>query len=71
MSSSASRSGARRGTSPLRLLSVVGPAAMAAAVVLTANHYVLDLVGGLAVVLFALWVVRRRDNHCSAASLHG
>ena len=46
---------------PLRLLSVVGPAAMAAAVVLTANHYVLDLVGGLAVVLFALWVVRRRQ----------
>jgi membrane-associated phospholipid phosphatase len=46
---------------PLRLLSVVGPAAMAAAVVLTANHYVLDLVGGLAIVLFALWVVRRRQ----------
>ena len=30
----------------LRLLSILGPAAMGAAVVLTANHYVLDLVGG-------------------------
>jgi hypothetical protein len=44
----------------LRLLSILGPAAMAAAVVLTANHFVLDLVGGLVVVLFALWVVRVR-----------
>jgi membrane-associated phospholipid phosphatase len=44
---------------PLRLLSVLGPAAMGAAVVLTANHYVLDLVGGTVVVLIALWVVRR------------
>lgn len=46
----------------LRLLSIVGPAAMAGAVVLTANHYVLDLVGGAIVVLFALWVVRRHQN---------
>lgn len=46
----------------LRLLSILGPAAMAAAVVLTANHFVLDLVGGLAVVLFALWVVRIRHH---------
>ena len=46
----------------LRLLSIVGSAAMAGAVVLTANHYVLDLVGGAIVVLFALWVVRRHQN---------
>ena len=32
---------------------------MGAAVVLTANHYVLDLVGGTLVVLVALWAVRR------------
>ena len=44
---------------PLRLLSILGPAAMGAAVVLTANHYVVDLVGGTVVVLIALWVVRR------------
>ena len=44
----------------LRLLAVLGPAAMASAVVLTANHYVLDLVGGTAVVLVALAIVRRR-----------
>lgn len=43
---------------PLRLLSILGPAAMGAAVVLTANHYVLDLVGGTLVVLVALWAVR-------------
>jgi hypothetical protein len=41
----------------LRSLSILGPAAMAAAVVLTANHFVLDLGGGLVVVLFALWIV--------------
>ena len=44
---------------PLRALSILGPAAMGAAVVLTANHYVLDLVGGTVVVLVALWVVHR------------
>ena len=50
----------------LRLLSILGPTAMAAAVVLTANHFVLDLVGGLVVVLFALWVVRiRYRSACS------
>lgn len=44
----------------LRLLSILGPAAMAVAVVVTANHYVIDPVAGMAVVLFALWVVSRR-----------
>jgi len=46
----------------LRLLSILGPASMAVAVVVTANHYVLDLVGGMAVVLFALWVTTRRHS---------
>jgi membrane-associated phospholipid phosphatase len=44
----------------LRVLAVVGPAAMGVAVVVTANHYVLDLLGGMAVVLLALWIVSRR-----------
>ncbi len=43
----------------LRFLAVAGPAAMAAAVVLTANHYVLDLAGGLVVVLVGYRVARR------------
>jgi membrane-associated phospholipid phosphatase len=42
----------------LRALSIVGPAAMAAAVVVTANHYVIDPIGGMVLVLFALWVCR-------------
>ena len=53
--------GATRNTA-LRLLSILGPAAMGAAVVLTANHFVLDLAGGAAVVLLALWVARRRRH---------
>lgn len=43
----------------LRALAVLGPAAMGVAVVVTANHYVLDAVGGAVVVLAALWIVRR------------
>ena len=50
----------------LRALAVLGPAAMALAVVVTANHYVLDLAGGMAVVLFALWVARRRQERLPA-----
>ncbi len=38
----------------LRALAIVGPVAMAAAVVLTANHYVVDVVAGLIVVLVGL-----------------
>ena len=46
----------------LRVVAVVGPAAMAAAVVATANHYVLDVAAGMAVVLVALLVVQRRQS---------
>jgi membrane-associated phospholipid phosphatase len=42
----------------LRALSVVGPALMIAAVVLTANHYVVDVVAGVAIVLACLLVPR-------------
>jgi membrane-associated phospholipid phosphatase len=38
----------------LRTLAVIGPVAMATAVVLTANHYVVDVVAGLVVVLIGL-----------------
>jgi hypothetical protein len=48
----------------LRASAVLGPAAMGAAVVLTANHFVLDLVGGAAVVLVGL-AVARRGHHRS------
>ena len=46
----------------LRALSILGPAAMALAVVVTANHFVVDLVGGAVIVLFSLWVVRKRQD---------
>jgi hypothetical protein len=54
----------------VRAFAVLSPLAMGAAVVLTANHYVLDLVGGLAVVLLSLWIVKRRWG-TFAASLAG
>jgi hypothetical protein len=43
----------------LRVLALVGPIAMGAAVVLTANHYVLDVAGGAAVVLVGYALARR------------
>jgi membrane-associated phospholipid phosphatase len=46
----------------LRALSILGPASMGIAVVVTANHYVIDLLGGLAVVSFAWWFVSRRHD---------
>jgi hypothetical protein len=46
----------------LRVVAVVGPAAMAVAVVATANHYVLDVAAGMAVVLVALLVMQRRQS---------
>ena len=43
----------------VRFLAVAGPAAMGAAVVVTANHYVVDVIGGLVLVLLAFLVTRR------------
>ena len=40
----------------LRLFAVLMPAAMAFAVVATANHFVVDVVVGATLVLLALWV---------------
>lgn len=42
------------------------PAAMAAAVVVTANHYVVDVVVGVMVVLAALRLVQQADRRASA-----
>ncbi|HEY7793582.1 MAG TPA: phosphatase PAP2 family protein [Gaiellaceae bacterium] len=47
----------------LRAFAVLGPAAMATAVVVTANHFVLDVVGGLLVVLLGYVIARRLVPH--------
>jgi membrane-associated phospholipid phosphatase len=44
----------------VRLLGIALPTLMALSVVLTANHYVIDAVAGIALVLACLWVVRSR-----------
>lgn len=40
----------------LRALSIVGPAAMVVAVIVTANHFVIDVVAGVGIVLVCLWL---------------
>lgn len=44
---------------PVRIFAVVMPTAMAFSVVATANHYVLDVAGGIALVLVGLFVALR------------
>jgi membrane-associated phospholipid phosphatase len=54
----------------VRVFAVVGPLAMAFAVVATANHFVLDVAGGLAVVaigLAAAIALRPRDTAATLA----
>lgn len=51
----------------LRIAAVVGPIAMAFAVVLTANHYVLDVVVGEAVALLGLALSQRWWPHRASA----
>jgi PAP2 superfamily len=46
----------------LRALAVVGPAAMVAAVVATANHFVIDVVAGVAIVLAGLAALHTVDR---------
>lgn len=55
---------------PLRLLSVAGPAAMVFAVVATANHYIVDVLAGAAIVLLALAGAYRLE-HLAARTLVG
>ena len=44
---------------PIRLLGAISPVLMIAAVVLTANHYVIDAAAGVAIAAVALWGVGR------------
>ncbi|MDH3227927.1 MAG: phosphatase PAP2 family protein [Thermoleophilia bacterium] len=47
----------------VKVFAVALPTAMAVAVVLTANHFVLDVVGGTIVALVGLWIaIRLRDS---------
>ena len=52
----------------VRTFAVLGPLAMGAAVVLTANHYLVDVAGGLAVVLVGLAAARAIERR--EAGLH-
>jgi hypothetical protein len=49
----------------VRAFAVASPAAMFAAVVVTANHFVLDVAGGVAAVLVALAVARAVERRCA------
>jgi membrane-associated phospholipid phosphatase len=53
----------------VRIFGLLLPVAMGAAVVLTANHFILDVVAGAAVALLALWLARRlqQRSHRSPA----
>jgi membrane-associated phospholipid phosphatase len=55
----------------VRLFALVSPVAMAFAVVATANHYVLDVAAGYAVVLGALAVALRIEATLDARDRHG
>ena len=54
---------------PLRAFAVVMPAAMVVAVVVTANHFVLDVFAGTAIVLGTLLVVDHRNRALEAPTL--
>jgi hypothetical protein len=53
----------------LRGLAIAGPAAMVVAVVATANHYVIDVMAGIAIVLIGLYVLRRLDRTRAGSTL--
>jgi hypothetical protein len=54
---------------PLRGFAVIMPAAMVVAVVVTANHFVLDVFVGTAIVLATLLVVERRNRALETPTL--
>ena len=60
---------ARHAPRRLRWIGYVLPVAMVAAVVLTANHYILDAVVGMSLVLVALWAVIAVRRSLGAFSL--
>ncbi len=47
----------------LRAFAVVMPISMALAVIVTGNHFILDVVAGTVVSLFGLWVAALLDRH--------
>ena len=47
----------------MRGFAVVMPIAMALAVAVTGNHFILDVVAGAAVALFGLWVAAQLDRY--------
>jgi membrane-associated phospholipid phosphatase len=53
----------------VRLIAVISPLAMGFAVVATANHFVLDVVGGIAVVVVGLVVALAIEKRAAAATL--
>jgi hypothetical protein len=56
----------------LRLFAVVGPSAMAIAVVATANHFLIDLAGGALVAGLGWWVARRlHEGRAGYTRTHG
>lgn len=55
----------------IRLFAVLLPLAMGVAVVATANHFVIDVAGGLVIVLFAFAVVTVRQRRRDHATLDG
>jgi hypothetical protein len=57
------------GNLAIRTLAVAGPAAMALAVVATANHYVIDVAAGIAIVLAGLLLLRAAEGVRSSRTL--
>lgn len=55
----------------IRAFAVLTPIAMALAVVSTANHFVIDVVAGVVVILAGLWLSRGRIRRRPAATLVG
>lgn len=55
----------------VRMLATLHPVFMAGAVVITANHYLLDVVGGLIVLLTAVWLARRWDRRAHQRGIPG
>ena len=47
---------------PMRVIAVLSPVAMFAAILITANHYVVDGVAGAALVLLGLWLASRLEK---------
>ena len=56
---------------PLRVFALVMPVMMVLAVVVTANHFVLDVVAGTTIALVTLLILERRDRRTEPPTLDG